>query len=105
MLPVRKLCRHIWDGQDDCRLPGLVKGSLDHLGNKRTCSTCMRTLQCQFCYMGFEIDIRDLGIRGTALVVTRWVNLGAGLTLCDKKWRSHHATDDSLVQFCPGSIR
>ena len=105
ILPVQTLCRHIWDGQEDDRLRELIKCSLDHLGDKRTCSTCMGTLQCQYCYMDFEIDIRDLGMRGTALVVTRWINLGAGLTPHDKKWRSHHVVDDSPVPFCPGSIR
>jgi hypothetical protein len=55
--------------------------------------------------MDFEIDIRDLGMRGTALVVTRWINLGAGLTPYDKKWQGHHVVDDSPVPFCPGSIR
>jgi hypothetical protein len=105
MLPVQTLCRHIWAGQEDCRLRELIKCSLDHLGGKKTCFTCIGTLQCQYCYIDFEIDIRDLGMQGTALVITRWINLGAGQTPYDKKWRSHHVVDDSPVPFCPGSIR
>jgi hypothetical protein len=38
---------------------------------------------------GFSIDIKSFGERGTALILTKWINLGAGFTPLDEKWQSH----------------
>jgi len=39
--------------------------------------------------MDYVLDAIDLGERGFAVLVTRWVNLGAGLDSADAKWQSH----------------
>jgi hypothetical protein len=39
--------------------------------------------------MDYIIDTRDFGDRAFALIVTKWVNLGAGLDPRDGKWQSH----------------
>jgi hypothetical protein len=106
MLRVCDICGHIWDYRENGELWELIKCSLDYFHGKQTWSTSAGTLQCQYCYMDFEIAIRDLGMHGTALVVTRWINLGAGLPPYDNKWRSHlFATDPPIISFHPGSIR
>lgn len=48
-----------------------------------------QTLQCSYCYMDFVFGVLDFGERGLAVVVTKWVNLGAGLDIEDAKWKSH----------------
>jgi hypothetical protein len=39
--------------------------------------------------MDYVLDAKDFGERGFAVVITRWVNLGAGLDSADAKWKSH----------------
>jgi hypothetical protein len=39
--------------------------------------------------MDYVLDAIDLGERGFAVLVTKWVNLGAGLDSADAKWQSH----------------
>jgi hypothetical protein len=107
ILPVSTICTHITGHREGGKVWGLIKSWLDRFDGKQTCSTAAGTLQCQYCYMDFEIDIRDLGERGTALVFTRWINLGAGLNPSDSKWQGHHIkyNHDHPTSLNPGSIR
>ncbi len=47
--------------------------------------------------MEFQIDVKDFKDQGTALLITKWLNLGAGLTPLDPKWRNHHAVERQFV--------
>lgn len=49
---------------------------------------------CHKCNLSVQIEIVDFGSK-TALIMTRWVNLGSGLTPNDPMWRNH-------VDFCIG---
>lgn len=86
------LCEHIsWAHpsrrNNNLSLPGLVKSTLDLLQARQPCST--GTQQCSQCYMDYVIDAVDFDEKGVALLVTRWINLGAGFTPEDPKWRNH----------------
>jgi hypothetical protein len=82
------LCHHIWAlGKAGDNLPTLMKSRLDLLEEQGRC--CTSTAQCLKCPMDFVMDAVDLGERGIAGCLTRWVNLGAGLHPADPKWRSH----------------
>ncbi|KAM3065285.1 hypothetical protein ACMFMF_011224 [Clarireedia jacksonii] len=83
-----RLCRHIWAlGKGGDNLPTLIKSRLDILEEQGRC--CTSTAQCLKCPMDFVMDIVDLGERGIAGCLTRWINLGTGLHPADPKWRSH----------------
>lgn len=47
------------------------------------------TFQCQSCQADYELDARDFGERGFAVIVTKWANLGAGLDFSDPHWKCH----------------
>ena len=67
-----------------------VECRLRHLrGSEEPSNCCKGSVRCSSCAMEFQIDVRDFGERGTALVVTKWLNLGSGLTPLDQRWRKH----------------
>lgn len=68
-------------------LSDLVRSRLDQLEAREMCRP--QTLQCPYCWMDYVLDAIDLGERGFAVLITRWVNLGAGLDPADAKWQSH----------------
>jgi hypothetical protein len=65
----------------------LVRSRLDQLVAREKCRT--QTLQCPYCWMDYVLDAIDFGERGFAILLTRWINLGAGLDSADPKWKSH----------------
>jgi hypothetical protein len=48
-----------------------------------------RLLRCKCCFTEFRIDFKELGRRGNAIYVTKWQDLGQGVSLFDPKWQSH----------------
>lgn len=50
-------------------------------------STAAKCMQCSTCGVEFEISLRDCGKDGKALVVTKWLDLGAGIDPKDPKWK------------------
>ena len=84
---VHHICNHIWKRIPDDSLAELVRSRLEELEAQGKC--CTQTLQCRKCYMDFTIDAIDFAERGIAVLVTRWINLGAGLHPEDAKWQSH----------------
>jgi len=55
----------------------------------RKCPVCSGLHQCVRCPTEFQIGSKDFGSSGVALVVTRWSDLGEGLTPLDPTWESH----------------
>lgn len=53
-----------------------------------SCSSCSGLFQCKFCPTEFQIDTKDLGRAGVAIVMRRWLDLGEGRTSLDPKWKS-----------------
>ncbi|KAI4127532.1 MAG: hypothetical protein LQ347_004563 [Umbilicaria vellea] len=49
--------------------------------------------KCRFCNTDFQVEIKDFGDEGLALVVTKWLDLGSGLTPMDTRWRVHLGRD------------
>jgi hypothetical protein len=48
-----------------------------------------RLSRCKYCFTEFRIDFKELGRRGNALYVTKWQDLGQGVSPLDPKWQSH----------------
>ncbi|KAF5873389.1 putative f-box domain protein [Botrytis fragariae] len=55
----------------------------------RSTSSRTRTAQCHQCWMDLGIRRKHCGDAGTAIIITKWINLGAGLDPNDGKWQSH----------------
>lgn len=94
-------------------MPNLIQCKLRHCNQKQDCRTCHSFFQCSECAAEFEVDTRDFGDRGSALIITKWLNLGRGDTPLDPKWRRHlYQPCDQRLQPSPvtkadrkGSIR
>jgi hypothetical protein len=62
----------------------LVRSRLDQLEAGENSHS--QTLQCPYCCMDYTLDAMDFGERGFAVLLTRWINLGAGLDVTDARW-------------------
>ena len=43
--------------------------------------------RCRRCNFVFQLEVLDTGSDGLAIVITKWLDLGSGLTPMDPKWR------------------
>ena len=44
---------------------------------------------CRRCRFDYQLQVLDTGSDGLAIVITRWLDLGSGLTPLDQKWKLH----------------
>lgn len=108
---IHGVCQHLMTynadfGFDD-RLTTLIRCQLNHAAADDDCA-CMKLHQCPYCPMAYQIDVVDFKNRGIAFCATKWLNLGAGLTTHDPRWRGHKLLpgEDYPPQNLPlGSIR
>ncbi|KAE8361873.1 hypothetical protein BDV27DRAFT_166544 [Aspergillus caelatus] len=56
-------------------------------------SEAPRTFHCPPCDTTFQVEVRLCGNEGVAVVVSKWLDLGAGLDPHDERWRRHICTD------------
>ncbi|KAE8446403.1 hypothetical protein EG329_012008 [Mollisiaceae sp. DMI_Dod_QoI] len=74
------------------------------------CEICSEENQCQSCNTECQIDIKDFGAQGTALVLSRWQNLGTiefpseVWDTCDELWHVSRSRPRPTI-FKPGSIK
>jgi hypothetical protein len=70
--------------------------------------------RCHRCHTEFQLDVKDFGKRGVALVITAWQDLGECRTSLDPKWglricrRSCQVStrsEQDVVDFESGNIR
>lgn len=79
---------------------------LSHYEDGRLCPTCSGLKQCKECLTEFQIDVKDLQNRGSAIVITEWQDFGEVLTPFDPKWRCHFTNYPYVrTYFTPGSIK
>jgi hypothetical protein len=45
-------------------------------------------IKCKYCFTEFRFDFKEFGKRGNAIYVTKWQDLGHGLSHLDPKWQS-----------------
>jgi hypothetical protein len=53
------------------------------------CRVSPDVLECRYCNMDFQVEIKKVGDEELALVITKWLDLGSGLTPMDPMWRAH----------------
>ncbi|KFX94415.1 hypothetical protein O988_06324 [Pseudogymnoascus sp. VKM F-3808] len=73
--------------QDEIGAKNLMISRVRKLEAGKYCQTL--TFQCRCCYMDYMVDAKDFGERGFAVIITKWVNFGAGLESPDAKWITH----------------
>jgi len=65
-----------------------------------------RMRQCKYCWSEYRIDFKQFGVRGNAMYVTKWLDLGQGPS--GYRYRSHVSCRDALlwleIKFDSGSI-
>jgi hypothetical protein len=93
VFPCPEVCAHLNCGPyypDDNILAAFLKCRISHLNkNEDPCTYCRGLKQCWYCPTEYQIDVKVFDGRGPALVVTKWMDLGAGREPSDPKWRSH----------------
>jgi len=120
-----KVCPHFDRvGEDpNLSLPEDASCELAHQCNAKQCLRSSGLKQCDNCPLEYRIDLQECGELGTAVIITKWLDLGEGRTFLDPKWYSHfhdYRTDrtkfidapwidregllDKLVSFEPGTI-
>ncbi|KAG6986568.1 hypothetical protein G7Y79_00077g099600 [Physcia stellaris] len=63
-------------------------------------------LQCRECMLDYQVQLKMLGDEGLALVITKWLDLGAGLTPTDIKWHYFRVDDRRrAIPATPGAAR
>jgi hypothetical protein len=48
-----------------------------------------RLIKCKYCFTEFRIDFKEFGKHGNAIYITKWQDLGHGLSHLDPIWQSH----------------
>lgn len=86
------ICGHI--GTYDSDFSDLVKDRIE--------SYCSGTAKeaasgrCRKCNTAYHVELRELGAHDLVLIITRWIDVGPGLTPEDPRWRSHLLTQGGL---------
>ena len=100
--PFVMICDHIL-GSDISRL---IEAEIGPYKTKIETSVTIDLLRCRQCSTEYQIQLRMLGEEGLALVITKWLDLGLGLTPNDIKWR--YLRDEyrkEAISELPGNIR
>ena len=67
----------------------LIVSSLDEYLKRSEGSREPKRRKCRRCKFEYQLEVLDTGSDGLAIVITRWLDLGSGLTPSDPKWRFH----------------
>ena len=67
----------------------LARSSLEEYLTRSEGSREPKRRGCDQCKFVYQLEILDTGSDGLAIVITKWLDLGSGLTPLDPKWRFH----------------
>lgn len=82
-----KICDHI--SIESSEISQLIESQLQPPRTVSESQGHPDVLKCRHCNTDFEVAIKELGEQGLALVITKWLDLGSGLTPEDTRWRFH----------------
>ena len=103
------ICPHLNGVRRLSRVSLLLDCKFSHLSDQKDCARCTGMTQCRYCPMEFQIDVAEIGDKGTAVILTQWLTLGGGLTPEDPSWWRHISgrlqVDSWPIKVLPGSIR
>lgn len=90
------------------KISRLIESKLEPGRTESECQVYPEVFRCPYCNTDFQIEVKESGDERLALVVTKWLDLGSGLTPMDIKWRVHranHKTSEIGVMGKPGEVR
>ena len=99
------ICDHLQSSMAISEL-GICELGSRYTSIKSPISTSIK--KCRRCNTDFQIEIRALGDEGLALVTSKWLDLGSGLTPTDIKWNYYRYEDRSSIidaSVVPGDVR
>ena len=82
-----KVCTHYIELAHECRLPRPCTSSRETLNKIRGTSPPFQ--HCPTCSISYHVEIKRLGDRYRAFVLTKWLSLGQGNSPLDPKWQRH----------------
>lgn len=81
------ICDHLQTRSSD--VSQLIQSRLELSRTDEEDQTHLEVRRCPSCNTHFQVEVKDLGGEGIALVITKWLDLGSGLTPTDPKWKAH----------------
>jgi hypothetical protein len=107
--PAPKVCAQLNSSVDyynDNILITMLLCKVKHINkDEYPCSWCTGLKQCQYCPMEFQIGVKVFEGRGIALVITKWLAVGSGMSPSDPKWCSHLHDEDNQPILQPFSFQ
>ena len=82
-----RLCIH--HTAEEGELSQLIISSLDEYFTRSEGPREPKRRTCRRCQFVYQLEVVDTGSDGLAIVTTKWLDLGSGLTPLDRKWRLH----------------
>ena len=79
------VCQHFVAEEDE--MFQLIESNLDEYRTKSKRPREPKRHRCRRCKFVFQLEVLDTGSDGLAIVITKWLDLGSGLTPMDPKWR------------------
>ena len=79
------VCRHLMANNGE--MFQLIGSSLDEYNTRAEKPQRPKFLKCRSCKFVFQLEVLDTVSDGLAVVITKWLDLGSGLTPMDRKWR------------------
>ena len=84
------VCRHLM--ANDGEIAQLIGSSLDEYSKRAQKPQGPNLRRCRSCKFSYQLQVLDTVSDGLAVVITKWLDLGSGLTPMDPKWRGFAAT-------------
>lgn len=85
------ICTHL--SVRDANISQLIRSELEaYFNNSSGESTSQSTphvFKCRMCYIDYQVEVRECGGEGPALVITKWLDLGPGLVPMGEEWKRH----------------
>jgi hypothetical protein len=69
----------------------LTESQLDGRCTELDCRVDPDVRRCRYCNTDFQVEIKEIGEKDLALVITKWLDLGSGSTPMGTRWRAHLA--------------
>ena len=84
------VCRHLVANYGE--IAQLIESSLDEYSKRAQKPQGPNLRRCRCCKFSYQLQVLDTVSDGLAIVITKWLDLGSGLTPMDPKWRGFAAT-------------
>jgi hypothetical protein len=81
------ICYHLYAG--NAPAVELIQSEWDICKSRSEKPSDPNIYQCSVCGIDYQIEVVDCDSKGTALIITKWLDLGSGLNPNDPRWKRH----------------